>query len=119
MGAHCHQEKYKQSEAKLLKNYGGLQFKDDNYGIIYTIYCDDLRWNTLKNGGWFSICKSPMWEEYKNHDILIPWKFTEDLIYLIKNNLQDDDFILIIIYYKYPSKYDDNEETWLGNDKDT
>ena len=26
-----------QSEAKLLKKYGGLQFKGDNYGIIYTI----------------------------------------------------------------------------------
>ena len=27
----------KQSETNLLKKYGGIQFKDDNYGIIYTI----------------------------------------------------------------------------------
>ena len=32
----------KESESNLLKKYGGLQFKGDNYGIINTINPSDL-----------------------------------------------------------------------------
>ena len=41
-------------------------------------------------------CKPPMWEENRNNETILPWKFTEDLIYLIKNTPQYDDLVLRI-----------------------
>ena len=49
------------------------------------------------------IYKIPMWEDYKNTYTLAPWKFTEDLIYLIKNIPQYDDLVLRIIDEPYPN----------------
>ena len=40
---------------------------------------------------------------------LIPWKFTEDLIYLIKNTPQHDDLVLRIIDEPYLNEYDDDK----------
>ena len=70
------------------------------------------------NGGCMAICKPPMWGEHKNDDTLVPWNFTEDLIYLIKNNPQDDDLVLRIIDEKYTNEYDDNEYIQGENNKD-
>ena len=56
-----------------------------------------------------AIYKPPTWEENKNHDTLVPWKFTWYLIYLIKNTPQDDDLVLIIIDDPYPNEYYDDE----------
>ena len=59
-----------------------------------------------------------MWEEYKNPDTLIPWKFTEDLIYLIKNTPQYDDLVLRIIDEPHPNEYDDDEDIQGDNNED-
>ena len=52
--------------------------------------------------------KTPVWEDYKNTDTLVPWKFIEDLIYLIKNTPQDDDLVLSIIDEIYHNECDDD-----------
>ena len=58
-----------------------------------------------------SIYKHPMWEEYNNPDTLVPWNFTEYIIYPTKNSPQDDYLVLRIIYEPYPNEYDYDEET--------
>ena len=55
-----------------------------------------------------SIFKPPMWEECKNPGTLFPWKFTEDIIYLIKNTPQDDYLVLGIIDEPSPNEYYDD-----------
>ena len=42
-----------QREAKILKKYGVFQFKDDNYGIIYTTKPINIQWGKERMGdGW-------------------------------------------------------------------
>ena len=72
----------------------------------------------VSNGGWMAICKPPMWEEYKNSDTLVPWKFTDYLIYLIKNTPQDDCLVLIIIDEPSPKEYDNNKYPKGDNNED-
>ena len=50
-----------------------------------------------------------MWEENNNTDTLVPYKFTEDIIYLTNNTPQDDDLVLIIIDKPSPNEYYDDE----------
>ena len=64
------------------------------------------------------ICNTPVWEENNNPVTIVPWKFTEDLIYLIKNTPQDDYLVLIIIDKLSPNKYDDDEDTKGDNNED-
>ena len=64
-----------------------------------------------------AICRPPMWEEYNNHDTLFPWKFTEYLIFLIKNTPQDDGFFLRIVYGPSPNEYYDDEESQGENNE--
>ena len=69
------------------------------------------------NGRYISIYKPHIWEEYKNHNTLIPWKFTEDLIYLTNNTPKDDDLVLRIIENKYTDEDDYTEYPQRFNDK--
>ena len=59
-----------------------------------------------------------MWEDNKNPDTLFRWKFTEYLIYLIKNNPQDDGLFLRIMDKPYPNEYDDDEKSEGENNED-
>ena len=106
------------SEAKLLKKYGGIKFKDDNDGVIYTIDSKELEWKRGRNGGWMAICKPPKWEESEDPDDLVPWKFTEDLIFLIKNTPQDEDMILNIINEPVPGETGEEVEAEEDNNED-
>ena len=54
-------------------------------------------------------------EYYNNTGTLFPWKFTEDIIYLIKNTPKDDNFVLIILDEPSPDKYDDDEDNQRDN----
>ena len=107
-----------QSKARLNKKHKGLQFNYDNDGIIYTINPSDIEGEKGRNGVWMAIYKPPMWEENKNPDTRLPWKFTEDLIYLIKNTPKDDDFVLKKIDEPSTNEYDDNEEPKGDNTED-
>ena len=79
---------------------------------------DILSWKS-KNGGWMAIFKPPMQEQNKNTGTLVPWKFTEYTIYLIKNTPQYDDLVLIIIDEPYPNGYDDDKDLKGDNNEDS
>ena len=59
-----------------------------------------------------------MWDEYKNPDTLDPWKFTEDLIYLIKNTSKYEYLILITIDEPSNNEYDDDKYPKGDNNED-
>ena len=63
------------------------------------------------------ICKPPMWEDLKNPDTLVPCKFTEDIICLIQNTPQGDDFLLQISDEPYTNEYDDDNYTEGDNNE--
>ena len=72
----------------------------------------------VRNGGCMAIYKSPMSEDFNNPDTLSPWKFTEDIIYLIKNTPQNDYLVLRMIDEPSINDYYDEEYTQRENNED-
>ena len=66
------------------------------------------------------ICKLPLlvWEEYTNPDRIFPRNFTKYIIYLINNNPEYDNIVLVTIDEPSPNECDDVEDPKGYNNRD-